>query len=306
LILKTDILINLVLALITFSLGLTLTHLEFKNLWLNPRALVVGLCSQLILLPILAMLIIGFYNLPPEFAVGFFIISICPGGVSSNMVSYFLNGNVALSMSLTVINSIITLFSIPLLANIAIGFLDGANRTSSFTLPFWETFWSIFLVTILPATLGVITRAFFKQATKSIRPLLRYVLPVLLMSIFIIKIFADKEAGGVELTSSEYIEILPASLMLNLFGMLTGLFVGTLMLVKFKNRITVIVEIGLQNTTLALLITGVIMDNPQLEKPALVYATFSFFSTLILGWMFKYVFFKWRKWLKKEVHPSEW
>lgn len=298
-----DLLVNLVLALITFSLGLTLTRHDFTNLWLNPKALSVGLFSQLILLPLLALIVMFFYKLDPVLSVGFFIIAICPGGVTSNLLSFMLNGNVALSISLTVLNSVITMFTIPLLANIALDYY--AMQHTSFRLPFWDTFFAIFLVTILPAVLGIIIRAKFKLIAKKVQPVLRYVLPIMLFSIFAIKIFGDKDTGGVQLTFNEFMEILPATLMLNIVGMITGLIVGSVLLVKFKNRITILIEVGVQNTALALLVTGVLLDQPDMEKPALVYAVFSFFTTFGVAWIFKFAYFKWRKWVKKEVHPSQ-
>src|SRR5690606_22174214 len=152
-IIHIDILINLVLALITFSLGLTLTKRDFHNIMLNPKALTVGLLSQIIILPLVVWGLLFFYPFSPEIKVGFIIIAICPGGVTSNLVSFLLKGNVALSISLTVINSIITLLTIPFLTNLALNYYMG--ETSAFGLPYFHTMISIFLVTLLPATIGV-------------------------------------------------------------------------------------------------------------------------------------------------------
>lgn len=299
-----DILINLVLALITFSLGITLTRHDFSVLFHNPKSMGIGLFSQLVLLPFAAYWIMSYSNLDPVYKVGFFIIAICPGGVSSNLLSFMMNGNVALSISMTVFNSIITLFTIPFLTNIALEHYIGQEWTS-IKLPFWKTFFSIFLVTVFPAGIGIFLRFKFRNIAKKVQPILRYVLPVLLLLIFSVKIFADKSSGGTKLSFDEFLEMFPAGILLNIAGMLLGYIVGSLFLVNFRNRLTIIVEVGLQNTAMALLIAGILLDNHEMEKPALVYAIFSFFSTLAITWLFKFFFFKWKKWVKRERHFTE-
>jgi bile acid:Na+ symporter, BASS family len=291
-IIHIDILINLVLALITFSLGLTLTKRDFHNIMLNPKALTVGLLSQIIVLPLVVWGLLFFYPFSPETKVGFIIIAICPGGVTSNLVSFLLKGNVALSISLTVINSIITLLTIPFLTNIALSYYLG--ETSTFGLPYFHTMISIFLVTILPATIGVMVRAKFKGFAKAIKPFLKYLLPVLLTLIFAIKIFGDAEDGGTELTNEQFFDLAPAGLVMNATTILLGFLIGTIFLVKFKNRITIMIEVGLQNTALALLIAGVLIKNPEMEKPALVYAIITFLSTFLISYGVKWLFFNFK------------
>lgn len=298
-----DILINVVLAVITLSLGLTLTKQNFTNLLLNPKALTVGLASQLIILPLVGFGVLHYFDFDPVMKVGFIVITLCPGGATSNLITFMMNGNVALSISLTILNSVVTLFTIPALTLFAQNlYLD---QTDKIDMPFWDAFTAIFLVTLLPATIGVAIRYQFPRFAKKIYPILRYILPVLLFTIFGVKIFGKQEDGGVQLSMQEFFEILPATLLLNLIGMLAGLVVGSILLVKFKNRITILVEVGLQNTAMALLVTGVLLGNPEMEKPAIVYAAFSFFSTLLAAWIFKSLFFKWKKHMKREVHPSE-
>lgn len=104
-----NLLLNLVLALIMFGLGLSLRKIDFQLLFEQPRILAIGLFTQMVLLPLFAILLVAFFDLSPAFKLGVLILSVCPGGVTSNLVSYFAKGNVALSVSLTVSNAIITL-----------------------------------------------------------------------------------------------------------------------------------------------------------------------------------------------------
>ena len=138
------------------SLGLNLTRKDFNKLFLNPKSLTVGLVAQMLFLPILAVILMGFTNFSPSIKVGFIIISLCPGGVTSNLVSFMLKGNIALSISLTVINGILCMFTIPFFTNLSLDYFF--NSVSEINLPVIKTISMIALVTILPATIGVFIR----------------------------------------------------------------------------------------------------------------------------------------------------
>jgi len=290
-------LVNVTLALITFSLGITLTKSDFANLFANPKSLIVGLFLQIVLLPLAAILIMSNMNLDPVLKVGFFIIAICPSGISSNMLSFLMNGNTALAISMSVFNSLITLFSIPLFTNFALDFFLH-ERATSLRLPFWDTFFTIFFITVLPTIIGVFVRARFKQIVKRIIPILRYVLPLLLLFIFSVKIFSNDSNGHPKIRLEQFFSLFAPELFLNFLGMLFGFIASTIVQISFRNRLTIVLEIGLQNTAMALLIAGTLLENAQMEIPALVYATFSFFSTFAFAWLFKYLYFRWKKWMK--------
>ncbi|MCZ2129761.1 MAG: hypothetical protein LC109_05775 [Bacteroidia bacterium] len=298
-----DTLVNVTLALITFSLGLTLTKQNFANLLVNPKSLTIGLFSQIILLPMAAVLIMYFTDISPVLKVGFFIIAICPSGISSNLLSFLMNGNTALSISMTVFNAIITLITVPVFTNLALDFFLHEHAVA-FKLQFWDTFLIIFFVTVLPTIIGVMVRAKFKTIAKRAKPILRYILPILLLFIFSVKILADKESGGTKISSEEFLLMLLPGLLINFVGMLFGFIVGALVNVNFRNRLTILIEVGLQNTAMALLIAGTLINNTDMEKPALVYASFSFFSTFVFAWLFKYMYYSWKKWMKRIRHQA--
>ena len=134
-------LLNGTLAAIMFGLGLSLTRADFRNLFAQPKTLILGLIGQMMLLPLIAWLLISLSDLSLEYKMGIMILSICPGGITSNLVSYFMRANVALSVSLTVLNAAISVFSIPLLI---IWFSYGLNLPAQeVDLSFWETFLNI-------------------------------------------------------------------------------------------------------------------------------------------------------------------
>ena len=285
-----DLLIDLVLAFITMSLGLNLTKQDFKQLFIMPKSLTVGLFAQMVLLPLAAFILMKFTDFSPAIKVGFIIISVCPGGVTSNLVSYLLKGNVALSISLTVMNGILCMFTIPIFVNMGIGYYF--HHTANIELPVWNTIQHIALVTVLPATIGVIIRNKIPDLANKLQPILKYLLPALLLIIFMIKIFVPVDKGGIALSSAEIYALSFWVLFQNLSGIILGYLTGYFFRLDFQNKITIIIEVGLHNTALALLIAGNLVRNAEMQKPIMVYAMFTFFSTLLFAWLIKTIALK--------------
>lgn len=271
-------LLNSVLGLIMFGLGMSLKRSDFQELFHQPKALSIGLFSQMILLPMMAIVWVMFSGLSPEFKIGVLILSICPGGITSNLVSYFVKGNVALSVSLTVINSLLTLFSIPILVNIFLNYFDVSNG-GLVHLPVLDTMFSIFTITILPASVGMFLRDRLGKKILQIQKYINIVLPVLLFIVFGIKFLGSNQNGGTGISINEIIKLTPIVIGLNVSAMLLGVVVATIFNLSFKNRVTIAVEVGLHNTALALIVAGEKLGITAMEKPALVYAMYSFFIT---------------------------
>lgn len=274
-----NIALNIVLCLIMFGLGLSLTFKDFKNLFSQPKALAIGLITQMILLPGVALLLAEFNNFPPEYKLGIMILSFCPGGITSNLISYFVKGNVALAISLTVCNALVSIITIPLLVNISLDHF--MNTQNNFSLPFWRTMFEIFIVTLLPAFLGVLVNYKFNSFSKKTEKYLNYILPFLLLLVFAAKFFGGKNP----VAAHDILELTPLVVSLNVLSMILGFFAGNLFKLNFQNRITIAVEVGLHNTALALLIAGEKLQNSAMEKPALVYAMYSFFITFMVAWL---------------------
>ena len=280
-----DFLIDVVLAFITMSLGLNLSKKDFANIISFPGALSIGLIAQMILLPISALVLMMLSDFDPAIKVGFIIISLCPGGVTSNLVSFLLKGNVALSISLTVVNGIISMLTLPFLVNIALDYF--IKQSSHIELPILKTIEHIALVTIVPAIVGVLIQSKLPALADRIKPILKYLLPALLLIIFGVKFFAPSDKGGIHLSQEEFMQQGIWVLMLNFFGMFLGYLLGAAFKIKLQNKVTIMVEVGLQNTALALLVAGNILHNSDMQKPAMVYAIITFISTLVFAWIIK-------------------
>lgn len=287
-----DLLIDLVLAFITMSLGLNLSKKDFSNIIAFPGSLTIGLIAQMILLPLAALGLMLTSDLSPAVKVGFIIISLCPGGVTSNLVSYLLKGNVALSISLTVVNGVLCMFTLPFLVNLSLDFFF--NKTMPIELPVFKTIQHIGMVTILPASFGVLIRSKLPKIADRLKPVLSYLLPALLLLIFSVKFFAPADKGGVEISSTEFMEYGFWVLVLNFSGMFLGYLLGAAFQINLRNKVTIMIEVGLQNTALALLVAGNILKNPDMQKPAMVYAIITFFSTLVFAWIIRAISVKLR------------
>lgn len=280
-----DLLINLVLAFITFSLGLNLTKNDFRNIFAFPKGLTIGLIAQMILLPIITFFLMTLAPFSPAVKVGFMIISFCPGGATSNLVNYLMKANIALSISLTVINGILCMFTIPFFTNMTLDHF--LNNTQNFELPILETIGRIALITAIPAAIGVSVRSRMPGIADKLRPVLKYLLPGLLLLIFTIKIFAPADNGGVALTRTELIEQMLWVLALNFSGMFVGFIFSWLSGLDMPIRVTIMVEAGLHHTAMALYISGNILNNVEMQKPAIVHAMVTFVSTFVFAWLIK-------------------
>ncbi len=280
-----DIFLSLVLAFIMFGVGLSLTPENFKNLLLSPRTLIIGLVSQIVVLPLIAFGVSLISGLPEPFRVGLIILAACPGGTTAGLLAYFFRGNVALSISFTAINSLITLFTIPVVVNLALVYYFG--KTTEIHLSFLETIIQIFSVTIIPAFLGVLVRRYFSEASLRIQRPLKIVLAVALGIIYIIYFIEGNNRDGSGISRSEVISILPYALLLNILCMTWGYLLGKVTRLGLANSYTLGIEASVHNTTLAFLVAGTLLHEPDMVKPALIYGIFSFWTAIIYSFVIK-------------------
>ncbi|HUW93686.1 MAG TPA: hypothetical protein VMV74_11030 [Bacteroidales bacterium] len=280
-----DFLVSGMLATIMFGIGLSINLNDLKQIYIYPKPFFYGLFAQMVMLPLIAFLITYFTDLPPAIKVGFIILAACPGGTTSGFINVLFRGNVALSVALTTINSILTLFTIPLLVNIALAVYLG--RHSAFELPFMESFLQIFFVTLFPAAAGVFVRFRWEWFAEKIQKPVRTAMIILFALVYTLIAFADESSGGSGIKVKEVLQILPYALVVNVTGFAAGLLMGVLGRTGIRSGFTIGVEVALQNTTLALLVAGTLIQSNDMVKPALVYALFSFWTALFFGLIVK-------------------
>jgi bile acid:Na+ symporter, BASS family len=280
-----DLLLSFILAFIMLGVGLSLTVASFKNLFLFPKPLLIGLSSQIIILPIIAFLISYFSDMSLPLKVGLIILASCPGGTTSGLLTYYFKGNVALSITFTSINSILTLFTIPFIVNLSLIFFYG--QSTVIHLSYIETIIQIFTITIIPAFIGVLIKTYRPVFAMKAQKPVKILLAIALAIVFMILFFAGNKTGGTGITSAEVAEILPYTLLLNALCMAWGFLLGIFTRLGIRNSYTIGIEASVHNTTLAFLVAGTLLHNPDMVKPSLIYAMFSFWTAALYSIIIK-------------------
>ncbi|MDO4790737.1 MAG: bile acid:sodium symporter, partial [Porphyromonas sp.] len=202
-----DILISFAVALVMYGLGLSLSRQDYLSLIAKPKPILVGLFGQMLVLPSMMMVLMSLLPISPEYKIGFVILAACPGGSTSGLITFLLGGEVAMSLSLTVANSLLALVTIPFLVNLA--FLIFGHEIVDITMPFAQTMAHIFLVTVVPVFLGGLSRKLLKENRDRIHRPLKIAMILILSVVFTIKFFAAEHKGGAGIGREELSLLLP-------------------------------------------------------------------------------------------------
>lgn len=277
----TQIGLPIALILIMTGVGMTLRPANFTEVARQPKAFFVGALAQLLLLPGTALLVIYLFDLQGELAVGLFILALCPGGTTSNLYSYLCKADVGLSVALTALVGFITPFSLPLLAAWAIEHFLGEN--TSFQLPLLKTWLTLMIVSVLPVLLGMWFNFKWPERSARLQPFISR-FSVIVLVLLIISIATDLGADlwlFLEKTG-------PATLALNVLTMVAGYWLGRFLLQHEKQARTICLEVGLQNGTLALMITTGILQNTAMSIAPSVYSLLMFMTaSLFTLWVLR-------------------
>lgn len=277
----TQIILPIVLFIIMLGMGLSLRLLDFTQVFKAPKAVVLGLTSQLVMLPILGLLVITVFQLQGELAVGLLIITLCPGGTTSNMISYLARGDVALSIGLTAIVSVLTPFTIPLFAGFGISYFMGDAQI--FELPLISTIIQLLVITIVPVAIGMFIH--YKKPAWSAR----LEKPMKILSVvFLVLIILGIVLKNKESMVGFFVDAGVATLVLNILAIATGFGIAIFFRLSRAQAITLGIEVGIQNGTVALLIAGTILQNPVMTIPAVTYSLLMFVTGGVFGWMVSY------------------
>ncbi|AOP33247.1 bile acid:sodium symporter [Leptospira tipperaryensis] len=277
--LLTAVFLPLALGIIMLGMGMSLTIDDFKRIFILPKAVLTGLTLQLLLLPVAGWIIADFSGLPGELAVGLMLLAICPGGATSNLITHLAKGDVALSITLTAITSCVTVVSIPILLNLSMHHFLGSGQMIELNVP--QTILQIFLITVLPVTIGMILNAKKPDLSKKFEKVVK-----LLSGIFLVLIIAGAIVRERQNIIPYFIEVGPAALALNLLTMVLGFFGASLMKVTKAQRTSITIEVGIQNGTLGIAIASSILNNAAMAVPSAIYSLIMFATGAIFSvWM---------------------
>ncbi|MDG2166197.1 MAG: bile acid:sodium symporter family protein [Alphaproteobacteria bacterium] len=269
----TDVILPLALAFIMFTLGLGLTFSDFARVAKMPKNFLIGLVSQLVFLPLVALIIIFVWPLQPELAIGLILIAAAPGGVTSNILTSFAKGDVALSISLTAVMSLLSVISVPLVLGISMGLISD-NSLGSISLTSIAI--SMFLIVTLPVLLGMIFRASLSYLTKRIEKIAKILSTALFVLVLIGAILAEKQ-NLVEYFAQTGLVVL----ILNILMMTIAYYWAKLFSTGRPQLKAISLECGLQNGTLAIFVGTSVFGGGLYIVPAATYSVIMYLTSLI-------------------------
>lgn len=277
-----DVLLPLSLAIIMLSLGIGLTFADFRRVAERGWAFAIGAAFQLLLVPVTAYLMIIAFGLSGQLAAGVMLLAFCPGGVTSNVIARLARGDVALSVSLTAIISLLSILTIPFLVGWAVRHFMGADapEVSVTSLAI-----AMFLITTLPVAIGMVIRRAAPAFADQVEPKLLAVASVLFAVIILAALAANWDVFVANIGT-----LGPALAAMIIVLMLAGLGVASLAGLTWKERKTVSIEVGIQNgtlgVTLAPLIVGVSGSIPEIGLPSAVYGILMYVVALpFVAWL---------------------
>jgi BASS family bile acid:Na+ symporter len=233
--------------------------------------MMIGLFNQLILLPVIGFALIALFPVQPEIAVGLILLAACPGGPTSNLITHLAKGDTALSVSLTAVSSLVTVFTIPFIVNL--GLLMAMGRETAFQLNVLQTIGQVFIIVIIPVSLGMLIKArkaaFADRMDRPVR-----IASALVFVLVIVGILVKERANIV----SYFEQAGLLALALNLATMITGYYMASLFRLSRPQEVSISIESGIQNGTLAISIATVLLNNSAFAIAPAIYGLVMFFS----------------------------
>lgn len=260
-----QILLPAALAFIMFAMGLTMALGDLKQVFLSPKAVAVGLFCKILLLPLLGVAILSLFGMGAEFAVGLLILSACPAGVTSSLLTYHAKGRIALSASVTAISSLAAAITLPFIVDLALKAYAGYGQDAD--LPVGKVVLGIFLVDTLPLALGL--------ALQRWRPLLALKLgrvarptATLLFALIVVGAFASQFQTMADHGVGLFLPVLA----LNLAAMACAWWMGRATALPLGDRVAIVMENGLQNSALGIFVAATLLQNQTMLAPIIIYA----------------------------------
>lgn len=256
------------LGIIMFGLGLSLTPSDFVRVGRQPKAAAVALACQLLLLPAICFALVLAFQLPPILAVGMMLLAASPGGTTANLYSHLFRGDVALNISLTAINSVIAVVTLPVIVNLAVAYFQPGDMKVGLQLT--KTL-EVFMIVLVPVALGMLVRGLkpgFAQAMDR---------PVRIASILILTlVILGAAASSLDVLLANFQALAGIVILFCLFSLGIGFAVPRLLKIERPQAIASAFEVGLHNATLAIVIAQSVLRSPEMTLPGAVYGVLMF------------------------------
>ena len=274
--LLTTLLLPLALGVIMLGLGLGLTPDDFRRVARYPRAVLAGLFLQTGVLPWIAFALALLFRLPPELAVGLMLLAASPGGATANIYSHLARGDVALNITLTAINSVLCLLTLPVILELSLEYFLGAGQ---YVPPPVRKIVEVAVIIVLPVALGMTLRRFAPGFAARMEKPIR-LLSVLVLAMLVVAAIAQEW----DTLLSFFAAVGLACLLFNLASMGAGYAAPLAIRLPRKQAIAIAMEIGIHNGTLAIFIALNVLGNAAMSIPAAVYSLLMFFTAAGFAW----------------------
>lgn len=273
------VLLPLALGVIMLGLGLSLTLEDFRRVTRQPGPILVALLCQTVLLPLVCFALVKAFGLAPALAVGLMLLAASPGGTTANLYSHLAHGDVALNISLTAVNSVLAVVTLPVLVNLSLQYFMG----DSHVLPLqFDKVLQVFAIVLVPVAIGMAVRARRSAFAQRMTRPVRIASVVVLVTIIAVAVARDWT------TLVTYAPVIGlAALAFNVASLLVGYWVPRLTGMDKRQAIAIGMEIGIHNGTLAIAValSPSLLDNPTMAIPAAIYSLIMFFTAAVFGWL---------------------
>ncbi|GEK86292.1 bile acid:sodium symporter family protein [Microbacterium aerolatum] len=275
----TTIGLPVALGIIMLGLGLSLTLADFARVLKQPKAVAVALACQLLLLPAICFGLVLLFQLPPVLAVGMMMLAASPGGTTANLYSHLFRGDIALNISLTAVNSVIAVITLPVITNFAIMYFNPFDDQLGLQ---WSKALEVFAIVLLPVAIGMLVRWLWPKFADGMDR------PVRIASVVIlIVVIAGAVASNWALLVENFASLALITIVFCLISLAVGYTVPRMLKIERRQAIASSFEIGIHNATLAIVIAQTVLGSVELSLPAAVYGVLMFFVAFGFGFLIR-------------------
>ncbi len=279
---EADLLIKVILPaslfVIMLGMGLALKPVDFKMVMVRPKAVALGVFAQMVILPLMAYLIVTAFGLSGAVAVGVMILALCPGGTTSNLYTYLAKGDIALSVTLTSVVSLLAPFTVPVMIVLFMGLLMGDGQQVE--LPVIKTIIQLIVITIVPISIGMFIHhkkpVFSAKAEQPVK-----IFSVLFL-LFIVILIVVK---NIDQMGAYFAQAGLAALVLNIACLSVGYGIAKLAKLNEAQSKAIAIEVGFQNGTLAIVIALSLLENTEMSIAATCYSLIMFVTGAVFAWL---------------------
>ena len=266
------------LGIIMLGLGLSLTLADFARVVKFPKPVLIGLACQLLLLPLVCFFLAKTFGLAPALAVGLMLLAASPGGTTANLYSHLAHGDVALNITLTAVNSVIAVLTMPLIVNLSLAYFMEGDQ--ALPLQFTKVV-QVLVIVLGPVAIGIWIRSRFPGFAERMEKPVKIISALFLLIIIILAVVKDWQ------TFVDYAPLVGgAALAFNLISLAVGYWVPRLFKLSLRQSVAIGMEIGIHNGTLAiaLALSPMLLNNATMSIPAAIYSIIMFFTAAAFGW----------------------